>query len=474
MHIILTEADFTKDILTPIAYRLRLPYQTKTYELQLKKQLTVNNLYSIADLNIIAAELPYEATFTPNTDEKRLIEQVKTIYLKNDLTTLAKEGEHDTLGFNREAYQLAFTTSLLDVIYKKTAQPSKVDSSMLIKGKYIDLKNDGHWWVRSGTIQYFDTLAGETNKDAAKRFYLPLSYTDPFGSVTSVNYYKDYHLFIRQTKDALDNVVSVEEFDFRTLAAKKVKDINANLTEVAIDTLGLVVGTAIMGKGDDADDLVNFDTDLTPQQVQDFFADPFTQGSKLLQHATTRLVYDFTTIPCSIGTIAREEHHKNNPNPKLQYSFEYSGGLGNVVLKKIQAEQGDAPHRDSQGKLVKKPNGDLDLQSAQHRWVGNGRTILNNKGKPVKQYEPYFSDSHAYEDEPELREAGVTPILHYDAAGRMVKTTMPDDTFSKVEYDAWMQKTFDQMTPQYLRLKVNRCKANGIQTGLIACSMRNS
>ena len=25
------------------------------------------------------------------------------------------------------------------------------------------------------------------------------------------------------------------------------------------------------------------------------------------------------------------------------------------------------------------------------RWIANGKTILNNKGKPVKQYEPYFS-----------------------------------------------------------------------------------
>ena len=116
-------------------------------------------------------------------------------------------------------------------------------------------------------------------------------------------------------------------------------------------------------------------------------------GRNLLQHATTRLVYDFTKIPCAIGTIVREEHHRVNPNSKLQYSFDYSGGLGNVVVKKIQAEPGDAPHRDLNGKLVTKPNGELDLQPASHRWVGNGRTILNNKGKPVKQYEPYFSDN---------------------------------------------------------------------------------
>ena len=444
LHISLTEADFTKDILKPIAYRLRLPFQTKTYELKLKKQLTPGQLFSIVDLTAIATELPYEAMFSPNTDEKRLIEHVKTIYLKNDLLTPAKEGEYDSLGFSFESYQLAFTTSLLNDIYKKPAEASKVKTTMLVDGKYIDLQNEGHWWIRSGTVQYINSLTGETAKDAATRFYLPQSYTDPFGSKTSVSYYKDYHLFIQQTKDDLDNMMSVEAFDFRTLSPKKTKDVNGNFAEVAIDILGLVVGTAIMGKGNEADNLVNFTPDISPQQHQKFFANPLTNGRNLLQHATTRLVYDFTKIPCSVAIIVREEHHAVNPNPKLQYSFEYSGGLGDVLLKKIQAEPGDAPHRDLNGKLAKNSDGELDMQPAAHRWIGNGRTVLNNKGKPVKQYEPYFSDSHLYEVETELRETGVTPALHYDAAGRLFKTEMPDDTFSSVEYDSWMQRSFDQ------------------------------
>ncbi|MFL9482878.1 SpvB/TcaC N-terminal domain-containing protein [Chitinophagaceae bacterium LWZ2-11] len=444
LHIILTEAGFTKDILTLNTYRLRLPYQTKTFELKLKNGLAANKLFSITDLNIAATELPYEAVFTPNSDEKRLIEHIKTIYLKNDLLTPMDEGEHDTLGFNLESYQLALTTSLLDSIYKKPTEVSKINSSMLTEGKYVDLKNDGHWWIRSGTIGYINTLTGETAANAANRFYLPQSYIDPFGSITSVSYYKDYYLFIQNTKDALDNSVGVEEFDLRTLSPKIIKDVNGNLTEVAIDALGLVVGTVIRGKGNEGDLLDNFEADLTATQIQNFFNDPLTLGRDLLRQATTRLVYDFAKIPCSIGTIVREEHGNVNPNSKLQYSFEYSGGLGKVILKKIQAEPGDAPHRDPDGKLVKQPNGELDLQPAPHRWVGNGRTILNNKGKPIKQYEPYFSGSHLYETEPELREAGVTPILHYDAAGRLVKTIMPDDTFSSTEYDSWMQKSFDE------------------------------
>ncbi|MEP7107394.1 MAG: SpvB/TcaC N-terminal domain-containing protein [Ferruginibacter sp.] len=462
-HIIYTVTEVTKDVGEKnngrqlFYYRLPVPWLVKTYEsVNIKKS---QDFYELSDFtNLITGTgvtpIAYHETSSPGTGiiQLRLIEQVETFLLGYDLRQPLDPGKHGALGITYESYQLAYTPELIDLLYNtddsgNAVVSKRVTDLVLVTGKFCHLgAADKNWWIRSGTMQYFDSTAGETRSDTAKRFYLPVSYTDPFGSITSVSYYSDYYLQLKQTKDALDNAISVEAFDFRTLSPKKIKDHNANLTEVAIDTLGLVVGTAIMGKGAEADDLAGFNTDLSTPKIQDFFADPFKNdnGRDLLQHATTRMVYDFTSIPCSVGTIAREEHHAVNPNPKLQFSFEYSGGLGNVVLKKIQAEPGYAPYRDAAGKLVEKAPGELDLQQTTHRWVGNGRTILNNKGKPVKQYEPYFSDSHLYEDEPELREAGVTPILHYDAAGRLVKTIMPDDTFSSIEYDSWMHKSFDQ------------------------------
>ena len=78
------------------------------------------------------------------------------------------------------------------------------------------------------------------------------------------------------------------------------------------------------------------------------------------------------------------------------------------------------------------------------RWVGNGRTVLNNKGNPVKQYEPYFSVIPHYEDAKDLVENSVTPILYYDSLGRLIRTELPDNTFSKVEFDSWSQTGYDQ------------------------------
>jgi hypothetical protein len=167
-----------------------------------------------------------------------------------------------------------------------------------------------------------------------------------------------------------------------------------------------------------------------------------------------------------VKTEVREKHHFKTPEPPptgllatisgffsspaptggevetnivWQTAYSYSDGSGHEVLKKIQAEKGDMPERDANGILT----GDIDKTKTKPRWVGNGRTILNNKGNPVKQYEPYFDSTEAYNDEAELVQLGFTPLLYYDAVGRMIKTVKPNGTFSKVAFDAWMQKTWD-------------------------------
>jgi hypothetical protein len=89
--------------------------------------------------------------------------------------------------------------------------------------------------------------------------------------------------------------------------------------------------------------------------------------------------------------------------------YEYSDGSGNVVMVKAQAEPGIAKQLQADGTVVEVDTRAFD--PPQVRWVGNGRTIINNAGNPVKQYEPYFSVTHAFETAPELVETGITPFF---------------------------------------------------------------
>ena len=110
--------------------------------------------------------------------------------------------------------------------------------------------------------------------------------------------------------------------DYRVLQPRLVTDPNRNRTAVAFDALGMVVGTAVMGKPLPApvegDSLDGFEADLTEAVILDHLADPLADPQAILGRATTRLVYDLFAYqrtknqpdpqPAVVYTLARETH----------------------------------------------------------------------------------------------------------------------------------------------------------------------
>ncbi|HXQ36411.1 MAG TPA: hypothetical protein VN843_20530, partial [Anaerolineales bacterium] len=64
----------------------------------------------------------------------------------------------------------------------------------------------------------------------------------------------------------------------------------------------------------------------------------------------------------------------------------------------------------------------------------------NNKGKPWRQFEPFFSATHVFEF---AVHAGVSAVLFYDPVERVVATLHPNDSWEKVVFDPWRQETWD-------------------------------
>lgn len=423
-----TQNTFTNDVLMPAAYCLRQLSESMTYELQ--QAVKAGKLFTVEELDGIldtATEQPYHFTASPPAGVigKRLIEHTRTVYYNSLLTAALPLHSLQAPVLTYESYRKAYTPALLMDIYG-----TKVNNALLTEGRFVHSEGDADWWIKSGTTQYLH--AGESSTDAQNRFYAPVSYTEPFGGVTKVKYLSDYYLLMHETEDSLQNRMQVQQFNFRTLSPQRTIDANDNITEVLLDELGLVKAMAVMGKGNEADELTGLQEVTTlaaDQQISNFLATGnypllHSTAAGLLQKATTRFVYDLHRyknsgglLPAVVATIVREQHAVVNVPVVVSLSFEYTNGAGSVIMKKVQA--------------------DTD------RWIGNGRTILNNKGKAVKQYEPYFSATHEYEQEKTLVETGVTPVLYYDALGRLIKTMQPNGTFSKTTFDAWRQLAYD-------------------------------
>jgi RHS repeat-associated protein len=346
-----------------------------------------------------------------------------------------------------EQYKLALTKNLLDAVFTdgQLDKPAAGGSPREVLGRWktsgylsgpdatlkFGLPSEGEYWIRSGIVGFED--------DAAEHFYLPERYTDPFDNTTVLKFDR-YDLFLESSQDPLGNAVTIEKFDFRVLAPREMEDINGNLSQVLFDVLGMPAAMALKGKGTEGDNLDDFTDAMInpdPQTVLEFFTGNYhaNAASNLLGNATARFLYHFgeqsaggtppfANHPACAASIVREKHVAHlaeNEISAVQSAFEYSDGHGAALVKKAQAEP------EPEGTLL--------------RWIASGKTILNNKGKPVKQYEPYFSSNeHRFE---ETIEVGVTSVMYYDAAGRLVRTEMPDDTFSRVEFSPWYVRSFD-------------------------------
>jgi hypothetical protein len=439
-----SEHVFTNAVTTPTDYLTPQPSQSRSFELTGFRPGSEGR-FSFdewarrgADWWVSAAEIPFEQTADLITPQKRLVGHTRSVYRKNDLTALLPLGAIESLALQGQSHELALTPGLLRQVFKRS-RAGKPDDELLpvpdpllcgdgASGGYVNI--DGQWWVPSGRV-FFDPdadidqparTAVQELDNARRHFYLPRMTVDAWGAADTVSF-DEYDLLPVETCDALGNRVTAGERridgsidpdqpgnDYRVLKPWRVMDANRNRSQVAFDALGRVVGTAVMGKPEEAlgDSLAGFVVDLPEAVMRDHLANPLADPLAILGRATTRRVYDVFAYqrsrreaalqPAVCYALARETHAADvDPDhgqpTKVQHSFSYADGLGREIQQKHQA-----------------PPENVDQYNAPARWVGSGWTVYNNKGKPVRKYEPFFTDTHGFEFD---RRIGVSPVLFY-------------------------------------------------------------
>ncbi len=399
--------------------RIGIPYEVRTYEITGISPMGTDpfKFSEVMDKLKEAEPIQYEEEPT-GLPQMRLIESTQMLYYKDDLSGPLPLGEIESLALSYETYQMVFTFGLIEQVYGSKVNKNLLKEegryiegkTLIDKGLFKDQDQDDVWWIPSGK-QIFDNL----------HFYLPIAFINPFDQTFTTTYDSSY-LLISQTKDPLDNCVTVQN-NYRIMLPELVTDPNGNRSAVQFDELGMEIAVIVMGKeGNNEGDTLE---DPTTQMEYNLF--------EWKKHQNPNFVH----------TLTREQH---GPDSRWQESYIYSDGLGREIMTKIQAEPGLAPGRDESGELLHNSEGRLVWVDTlpDIRWIGTGRTIFNNKGNRVKQYEPFFSTSLEYEDEDDLVEWGVTPIFYYDPLGRLIQTDKPNGTFSKVEFKVWQQVIWDE------------------------------
>lgn len=419
----LTESDFLHLDKQDDFLRLDLPLRQSSYELL--------NLQAPGDRPFAKAEL-----LALSQGDRQLLSQSKIQYYDAECQAGLPEGQAAYHGIPFQTREAVFTKEQLLKAYNFGVAGALINQELLEEGGY---RQEGDLYYRySGRVDY-----------ELDQFFLPVIQYDPLSRQAYYLNYDDYALVaVSNHFEFLGHTIASRgELDYRTLQPVQLIDPNGNKQSVLFDALGLVVAAAISGKNGEGDRLVDYvmpDLENGAMIKTAALHDPHS----LLQGATSFFYYDLFAFqsgrtagkitPNYALSIVREVHvsEENATLSPTQVNFSYSDGLGQTIMMKVPAEPGEAFRLNTKG--------EVETAYAERRWVGNGRVVLDNKGNPVKQYEPYFSHSPDYESETEMVEYGVTPILHYDALSRNIRTDLPDGTFTKIEFTPWRQLTYDQ------------------------------
>lgn len=375
--------------------------------------------------------IPFEQALDGQTMQARRLSEARVVYWHSSLKGAMDWGLVDAmppLVHHQE-------NAVFSMDHFKQVFAEKVSPKRLKCGGYRQYED--YAWVWSPVITW-ENIHGA---------FFPTQTRDSFRNVSSVAY-DAYGLLAVSATDTLGSQ-SVATADYRTLSYKRLIDPNGSVAETKTDALGMVLASTVYG---DHQGQLQGDLPIASYQVQvasgidEVVAQPHT----FLQGASSYYYYDIWAFaargeaPCAIG-LTRERHVQDigpQAQTPVQMQVVYSDGFGRSLQTKLRVEGGQA--------FLRHPDGSLQLQGGQPvlgdsavRWLGSGRALYNNKGKAVKQWEPFYSTTHHYEPETELTRYGISPFLHYDALGRVIRTDSPDGSFTSVAFDPWQATTSD-------------------------------
>ena len=393
----------------------------------------------LADLlGALAAPLDVHETATAGLQARRS-EWERAFYWNDARTDARPLGQVGAPLLVHHEETACFTDELVADVYG-----GRIDAGMLIgEGGYTAA--DGYWRQPGPTYHHRDRGA----------FYSLEEEVAPGGAATRFTF--DAAVLVHtEVRDALGNATRIET-DYQALAASRVTDPNGTITETRYDPLGVAVLTALRGtvRGDDgAED--PYGSDPLAAYVEPPRADlgrVLADPAVYLQQTDRYLFYDAHAwardgTPPHAVTLAREalvhdgEGGGTAAGP-VQVAVSYSDGFGRALQQKQRIEAGPAIQRDLGGEVVLDAGGAPVLADASERWLVSGHTVYNNKGQPVRQYEPFFSTTPAFEADDALQRYGVAAEHHYDALGQPVRTDLPNGTFVRTERTPWLERQHD-------------------------------
>ena len=290
------------------------------------------------------------------------------------------------------ATQLAFTPGLLAQVYGGTAS-TDVDARRR-RAATCTAKSDANWWVPSGrsflSPNASDDPAAGTRASRAQHFFVPQRLRDPFGKVERTRR-------LRRTRPAADRTPR-PAWTTPCSSSTTTACCSRALSPIPMATAARPrstrwawwsapqswanrdEGLGRFTEGFDAD----LDATTVANHLQTPLVDPHAscrappRAWSTTSSLTSARSADAQPQPAVAHALARETH--------VSISAPTSRRGCSTASRTPTASAARSRRRSRPSRASRESGGPIDP-----RWVGSGWTVFNNKGKPVRQFEPFFS-----------------------------------------------------------------------------------
>jgi hypothetical protein len=267
------------------------------------------------------------------------------------------------------------------------------------------------WTARTGYTRY----AG------AACFHVPVGQRHTMLTGETVFIYDPHDCVVVGQRDAAGLTLS-QTYDWRFLTPVSLTDENGNRQHVVLDALSRVRMSWFYGTENGSE---------TGFSGPDGFTCPANATAALaLTGMPVALCQVYVTdswmlagpdrLPPHTVTLMADRYDRD-PQQQLRQQVVFSDGFGRVLQAAARQAPGEAWSRRADGALATRPDGAPVTVDTGFRWAVSGRTEYDNKGQPVRTYQPYFLDDWRYLSNDSAREDLWADTVSYDPPGRAVR-----------------------------------------------------
>lgn len=304
----------------------------------------------------------------------------------------------------------------------------------------------GYLFARSAEVGKVLWVArrGYTTWASSAHFWLPESWCDTLLTGAVVVSRDRYDCAIRQLQDAAGLTTTIA-YDWRFLQPVSITDVNDNVHTVTLDALGRLTSSrwqgtengvqagysnAAMAIPKDADKALALTAPLPVAQCLVYVADSWQQDAE-------------RKLPPHIITLTTDRYD-SDPLQQIRQQVTFSDGFGRELQVANRQTNGEAWQRTVSGALVTRSDGTPVLAETTFRWAVTGRTEFDNKGQPVRVYQPYFLDSWKYVSDDSARQDLYADTYCYDPTGRVWQVVTAKGGLRRTLFTPWFVVSEDE------------------------------